>query len=84
MRHLLKSAGVAALGAAAFGLAGAASAETLTVVSWGGAYAKSQIEGTYAQVLSAIENGYDDPTVPGRMPAGTRDAGLGDPWSTSP
>ena len=32
--------------------------------------AKSQIEGTYAQVLSAIENGYDDPTVPGRMPAG--------------
>ena len=44
MRHLLKSAGVAALGAAAFGLAGAASAETLTVVSWGGAYAKSQIE----------------------------------------
>ena len=32
MRHLLKSAGVAALGAAALGLAGAASAETLTVV----------------------------------------------------
>ena len=32
--------------------------------------AKSQIEGTYAQVLSSIENGYDDPTVPGRMPAG--------------
>ena len=32
--------------------------------------AKSQIEGTYSQVLSAIEKGYDDPTVPGRMPAG--------------
>ena len=32
--------------------------------------AASQIEGTQAQVLSAIEIGYDDPTVPGRMPAG--------------
>lgn len=32
--------------------------------------AKSQKEGTYAQVLSAIEKGYDDPSVPGRMPAG--------------
>jgi mono/diheme cytochrome c family protein len=32
--------------------------------------AASQIEGTKAQVLSAIENGYDDPTVPGFMPAG--------------
>jgi mono/diheme cytochrome c family protein len=32
--------------------------------------AASQIEGTKAQVLSAIELGYDDPTVPGRMPAG--------------
>lgn len=44
MRHLLKSAGVAAVGMAAFGLAGAASADTLTIVSWGGAYTKSQIE----------------------------------------
>ena len=32
--------------------------------------AKGQIEGSYSQVLSAIEKGYDDPTVPGRMPAG--------------
>jgi mono/diheme cytochrome c family protein len=32
--------------------------------------AASQIDGTRAQVMSAIENGYDDPTVPGRMPAG--------------
>lgn len=44
MKHVLKSAGVAAIGMAALGLAGAASAETMTVVSWGGAYAKSQIE----------------------------------------
>jgi putative spermidine/putrescine transport system substrate-binding protein len=44
MRHLLKSAGVVAIGAAAFGLAGVASAETMTVVSWGGAYTKSQVE----------------------------------------
>lgn len=44
MRHLLKSAGVAAIGMAAFGFAGAASAETLTIVSWGGAYTKSQLE----------------------------------------
>lgn len=32
--------------------------------------AASQIDGTRAQVMSAIKNGYDDPTVPGRMPAG--------------
>jgi mono/diheme cytochrome c family protein len=32
--------------------------------------AASQIEGTKAQVLSAIEVGIDDPTVAGRMPAG--------------
>jgi mono/diheme cytochrome c family protein len=32
--------------------------------------AASQIEGTKAQVLSAIELGADDPTVSGRMPAG--------------
>ncbi|GHD51156.1 spermidine/putrescine ABC transporter substrate-binding protein [Thalassobaculum fulvum] len=44
MKHLLKSAGVAAVGVAALGFAGAASADTLTVVSWGGAYTKSQIE----------------------------------------
>lgn len=44
MKHLLKSAGVAAVGVAALGFAGMASAETLTVVSWGGAYTKSQIE----------------------------------------
>lgn len=44
MKHLLKSASVAAIGLAAFGIAGAASAETLTIVSWGGAYTKSQVE----------------------------------------
>jgi hypothetical protein len=32
--------------------------------------AESQIEGSYSQVMSAILKGYDDPTVPGRMPAG--------------
>jgi mono/diheme cytochrome c family protein len=32
--------------------------------------AQGAIDGTRAQVLSAIEIGYDDPTVPGRMPAG--------------
>jgi mono/diheme cytochrome c family protein len=32
--------------------------------------AAGAIDGTRAQVLSAIEIGYDDPTVPGRMPAG--------------
>jgi mono/diheme cytochrome c family protein len=32
--------------------------------------AADQIEGTKAQVLSAIEIGANDPTVPGRMPAG--------------
>jgi mono/diheme cytochrome c family protein len=32
--------------------------------------AASQIEGTKAQVLSAIDMGADDPTVSGRMPAG--------------
>jgi mono/diheme cytochrome c family protein len=32
--------------------------------------AASQIEGTKAQVLSAIELGIDDPSVAGRMPAG--------------
>ena len=44
MNHLLKSAGVAALAFAALGYAGSASAETLTIVSWGGAYTKSQVE----------------------------------------
>lgn len=32
--------------------------------------AASQIEGIKGQVLNAIEQGADDPTVPGRMPAG--------------
>jgi mono/diheme cytochrome c family protein len=32
--------------------------------------AAGQIDGTKSQVLSAIEQGADDPTVPGRMPAG--------------
>lgn len=32
--------------------------------------AQSQKDGIYSQVLSAIEKGYDDPTIPGRMPAG--------------
>jgi len=45
MNHLLKSAGVATIAAAALGFAGTASAaETLTIVSWGGAYTKSQVE----------------------------------------
>jgi mono/diheme cytochrome c family protein len=32
--------------------------------------AANQIDGTKSQVLNAIEQGADDPTVPGRMPAG--------------
>lgn len=44
MNHLLKSAGVAALALATLGYAGTSSAETLTIVSWGGAYTKSQVE----------------------------------------
>ena len=32
--------------------------------------AASQIEGTKASVLNTLEMGADDPTVPGRMPAG--------------
>ncbi|MDF1792205.1 MAG: ABC transporter substrate-binding protein [Thalassobaculaceae bacterium] len=44
MNHILKSAGVAAVALAALGYAGTASAETLTIVSWGGAYTKSQVE----------------------------------------
>ncbi|MCR9073165.1 MAG: ABC transporter substrate-binding protein [Alphaproteobacteria bacterium] len=44
MNHLLKSAGVATLAVAALGYAGTASADTLTIVSWGGAYTKSQVE----------------------------------------
>lgn len=44
MNHLFKSAGVAAVALAALGYAGTASAETLTIVSWGGAYTKSQVE----------------------------------------
>ena len=45
MKHLLKSAGVAAIAVAAFGFAGTAQADnTLTIVSWGGAYTKSQVE----------------------------------------
>ena len=36
--------GVAVLGLAAFGAGPALAAEALTVVSWGGAYTKSQIE----------------------------------------
>jgi mono/diheme cytochrome c family protein len=35
-----------------------------------GPQAEDQIDGIRAQTLSAIEKGYDDPTVPGRMPAG--------------
>jgi putative spermidine/putrescine transport system substrate-binding protein len=44
MKTLLKSVSTAALGLAAMGVAGSASAETLTIVSWGGAYTKSQVE----------------------------------------
>lgn len=44
MKHMLKSAGLAAVGMAALGIAAPAAADTMTVVSWGGAYAKSQIE----------------------------------------
>lgn len=45
MNHLLKSAGVATIAVAALGFAGtASSSETLTIVSWGGAYTKSQVE----------------------------------------
>lgn len=44
MNHLLKSAGVATIALAALGYAGTSSAETLTIVSWGGAYTKSQVE----------------------------------------
>ncbi len=43
MKHLLKT-GVAAFALAAVGAAGVASADTLTIVSWGGAYTKSQVE----------------------------------------
>jgi mono/diheme cytochrome c family protein len=32
--------------------------------------AAGEIEGTKARVISAIEDGPDDPSVPGRMPAG--------------
>jgi putative spermidine/putrescine transport system substrate-binding protein len=45
MKHILKSTAIAVAGAAALGLATSASAETeLTIVSWGGAYANSQVE----------------------------------------
>ena len=44
MKTLLKSVSMAALGFAVLGTAGMASAETLTIVSWGGAYTKSQVE----------------------------------------
>ena len=44
MKTLLKSVSMAALGFAVLGTAGTASAETLTIVSWGGAYTKSQVE----------------------------------------
>jgi len=45
MMKLMKSASVAALAFAAVGLAGTAgAADSLTVVSWGGAYTKSQVE----------------------------------------
>lgn len=63
MRNLLKTTAVAlALGGLA---AGAASAETLTVVSWGGAYTKSQVEAyhkpymakTGTEIVSADYNG---------------------------
>lgn len=32
--------------------------------------AETTIDSVRTQVLSAMKNGYDDPTVPGRMPAG--------------
>lgn len=35
-----------------------------------GPTAAADIDATKARVLNAIENGYDDSTVPGRMPAG--------------
>ena len=45
MKHVLKTTAIAAATAAALGLAASASAETkLTIVSWGGAYTKSQVE----------------------------------------
>ncbi|MFQ5783725.1 MAG: ABC transporter substrate-binding protein [Alphaproteobacteria bacterium] len=46
MKSLMKGSALAVMGAAAFGLATAtpASAESITAVSWGGAYTKSQIE----------------------------------------
>jgi len=43
MKHVLKT-GVAAFALAAVGASGATAAETLTIVSWGGAYTKSQVE----------------------------------------
>ena len=43
MRNILKLSTIAAAGVLAFGI-GAAQAETLTIVSWGGAYTQSQIK----------------------------------------
>jgi putative spermidine/putrescine transport system substrate-binding protein len=65
MKNLLKSTTVALAAVAAFGIVSAQAADPLTVVSWGGAYTKSQVEAyhkpytemTGVEIVSADYNG---------------------------
>ncbi len=54
MKNVLRTTAIAAATAAVFGLATTASAETtLTIVSWGGAYSKSQLEAYHKPYMAA-------------------------------